>query len=119
MVSLFCFSHLIGQLAEAHIVSWFELGRVQLDLLSQLDQAWRGSQTALQSHLFQYVKVVRRKCSRKNAGMCVYRFGGWRWCWKDFPLLCSNSSEVVLFHIVMFLEHLIISAFQKPFQCTI
>ena len=47
MVSLFCFAHLVGQLAEAHIVSWFELGRVQLDLLSQLDQAWRGSQTAL------------------------------------------------------------------------
>ena len=41
------FSHLVGQLAEAHIVSWFELGRVQLDLLSQLDQAWWGSQTAL------------------------------------------------------------------------
>ena len=60
MVSLFCFSHLIGQLAEAHIVSWFELGRVQLDLLSQLDQAWRGSQTALQSHLLQCLKVVEK-----------------------------------------------------------
>ena len=61
MVSLLCFSHLVGQLAEAHIVSWFELGRVQLDLLSQLDQAWRGSQTALQSHLLQCLKVTEKK----------------------------------------------------------
>ena len=70
MVSLLCFSHLVGQLAEAHIVSWFELGRVQLDLLSQLDQAWWGSQAALQSHLFQCVKVVRRKCYLKML-VCV------------------------------------------------
>ena len=68
--------HLIRQLAEADIVTGFQLGRVQLDLLSQLNQAWWSSQAAVQSHLFSTIRIIIKITILNNFAIFITGFGG-------------------------------------------